>query len=705
MAIDKDTILEYMRQQAYRPLKYQELREVLHIKDEAEFSAILGKMEKEGDIVVNRKHKYGVPEMMNIVRGTLQVNSKGFAFLLPDDPLQSDVFIYGRDLNGAMHRDRVMVRINYKRSETGQKQEGEVIRIISRANQELVGTFKKGKAVSQVIPDDPRILFPVITRPGPKTKVQDGEKVVVKITVWPEQEKSPEGKIIEVLGAKDDPGVDIRSIVKKYGLSETFHKKTMQEAGAFSLTVQSEEMAGRQDLRDLPMVTIDGDDAKDLDDAVSLVRLENGYRLGVHIADVAHYVREGSGLDREAYYRGTSVYLVDRVLPMLPPQLSNGICSLNAGEDRLAVTVILDIDPEGDILNYEIFKSVIRVGKRMTYKNVNKILKEKDAELMEHYRDYVHMLNEMHDLAVILRKRRFNRGALDFDFPEIKVILNDQGEPIAIEKRKQDVAESLIEEFMIRANEAVATHCNSMELPTLYRVHEKPEEEDLLRVVRMLTMFNRPAIKGKITPEVINGILADVKGKPEQRIISTLILRSMKHARYSPLTLGHFGLASPYYLHFTSPIRRYPDLLVHRVLSEVLQKGSLSGKKKAAWKNFMPTAGEQCTQNEITAEEAERESVDIKTAQFMKQFVGEVFPAVISSITAFGFFVELENGVEGLVHISSLLDDYYIFDDSQLILMGKNTRKIYRMGNEVEVELVKVNVEEAKIDFELTEFL
>lgn len=702
MILNRESILNYMKQGSYRPLNYQELLSALEAEDEAEFAALLGRMEKDGDIVVTRKHKYGVPEMMNLVRGSLQVNAKGFAFLLPDDPNQPEVFIYERDLNGAMHRDRVMARIN-QRHHSGLRPEGEVIRAIKRANHEVVGTYRKRKNISQVIPDDPRLLYPINARRSTKVKVDEGQKVVVRITSWPERDRLAEGRITEVLGSKGDPRVDIRCVVKKYGLAEDFPKKVEKEALAMPSTVQAHEIAGRRDLRDLKMVTIDGDDAKDLDDAVSITRLENGYRLGVHIADVSHYVREGTAIDKEAYRRGTSVYLVDRVLPMLPAQLSNGICSLNAGEDRLALSVIMDMDSQGNVIDYEICKSVIRVDERMTYDHVNQILKEQEPGLLERYRDYIEMFTTMHELAASLRQRRFDRGALDFEFPETKVIVDEQGIPVAIEKRFQDVAESIIEEFMICANEVVARHCHEMQLPVLYRVHEKPDDEDLLNVVRILALFNRKINNKKITPQVLQQVLNDVKGRPEQRIVSTMILRSLKHARYSPVPLGHYGLASPYYLHFTAPIRRYPDLLVHRVLTHLLEKGSLSKKKKTEWESLMPPAGEQCTLCEIQAEEAERESVDIKAAQYMKQFLGEVFPAVISSITAFGFFVELENTVEGLVHISSLVDDYYVFDDQRLILTGKHTRKVYRIGDEVEVELVKVNEEEAKLDFELTE--
>ncbi|MGE5398651.1 MAG: ribonuclease R, partial [Chitinophagales bacterium] len=531
-------------------------------------------------------------------------------------------------------------------------------------------------------------------------KLRDGDKVLAHITAWPDKNKYPEGKIVEVLGARGDPGVDIRCIIKKYGLKEFFPKDVIDEAQAISQAVKPEDLEGRRDLRDALMVTIDGDDAKDLDDAVSLVRTETGYRLGVHIADVSHYVKEESALNKEAMERGTSVYLVDRVMPMLPPELSNGICSLNAGVDRLAVSVLMDLDSEGETKGYEIFKSVILVKERMTYKDVNKILKEEDPQLIDRYQEYVDMFRDMRDLAAIIRTKRFQRGALDFDFPEAKIILDEKGVPLAIEKRIQDVAESLIEEFMIRANEVVALHLYKLEIPTLYRVHEKPDEDGITNISKFLTLFNRQLPRGEVNPGVLQKVLTEIKGQPEERIISTMILRSMKHARYTPAPLGHFGLASPYYLHFTSPIRRYPDLIVHRGLSYILEKGSLAAKKKSAWEKSMPVTGEQCTVREMGAEEAERDSVRLKMAEYMKDYVGEIFDGVISSITAFGFFVELENLVEGLVHISALADDYYYFDDRQLILIGKHTRKIYRIGDPVRVQLIKVNVDEGKLDFE-----
>lgn len=703
MKPSREDILNFMRGSTYRPLSYGELVEAMGIEDHASFAKILGRMEKDGDIVVTRKHRYGLPEHMNLVRGVIQVNPRGFAFLIPDDPEKPDVYIYGRDLNGAMHNDRVLVRLNRPSGGGGERPEGEVVRAVKRAHREVVGTYKKGRHMPQVIPDDPRLIYPIYVKPVRKVKVKEGDKVLVRITVWPDKDKYPEGHIVDVLGSKGEPGVDILCLVRKYGLSDSFPREVLKEADRIPSFVLPQELEGRVDLRELDIVTIDGEDAKDLDDAVWVRKEEKGYTLGVHIADVSHYVKEGSALDKEAYRRGTSVYLVDRVLPMLPPSLSNGICSLNAGEDRLAMSVVMELDNQGEIVDYEIFRSVIRVKERMTYTDVNRILKERDKSLILRYKNLVDMLVEMQELAACLREKRMQRGALDFDFPETKVVLGENGVPLVVEKRVHDVAESIIEEFMIKANEVVAYHLFARSVPTLYRVHERPDKEALDGIRQILGLFGRKLPKGEVTPGMVSKVLKEVKGAPEERFISSMILRSMKHARYSPLPLGHFGLASQYYVHFTSPIRRYPDLVVHRGLTCLLDKGRMSEKKKEAWGEGMGRIGEHCTLREIGAEEAEREAVSIKVAQYMQQFLGEVFSGIISSVTAFGFFVELENTAEGLVHISSLVDDYYVFDDRQLVLVGRHTRKIFRIGDRVKVQLVKVNVDEAKIDFELVE--
>lgn len=698
--IRREDLISYMEQKTYKPLGFQELKEVLGVEDEVQFAKLLGRMEKEGDVVLTRKKKYGLPRMMNLVKGVISISPRGFGILTPEDAGESEVFIFGRDLNGAMHHDKVLVRIN-RRANGDQRPEGEVIRALKRAHQQVVGTYKKLKPLPQVIPDDPRLLYPIYVRPRSKTGINHGDKVLVQITVWPDKDRYPEGKIVEVLGAKGDPGVDIACIIKKYQLRDDFPPEVLREAHRVAVPVSAAQLKGRQDLRALNMVTIDGEDARDLDDAVSIEKVPGGYLLGVHIADVSHYVAEDGALDKEAFRRATSVYLVDRVLPMLPRELSNGICSLNAGEDRLAMSVMMKLSPEGEVLDYQIFKSVINVKERMTYTDVNQMLLEGNRKLRERYRDQVASFELMAELCEILRSRRMRRGSLDFDFPEAKVILDEQGIPREIRRYERKVAEMLIEEFMIKANEVVAEHLYHRGVPTLYRVHERPDLEGIGELNRVLGAFGHRIREKDVEPRAFQEILEKIKGRPEERTISTIMLRSMKHARYAPQALGHFGLASAYYTHFTSPIRRYPDLIVHRVLTHLLNKGTVAGSKRAAWERKMVSYGEQSTFREITAEEAERESVDLKKAQYMKQFVGEVFPAVISSALSFGFFVELENTVEGLVHVSSLTDDYYEYDDRRLALVGRHTGKTYRIGDKVNVQLVRVNVDEAKIDFEL----
>jgi len=698
----RDEIIGYMEQKSYRPLGYLELKEALNVseKDETAFARLLGRMEKEGDIVQTRKGKYGLPRMMNLVRGVISISPRGFGILRPDEHTEGEIFVYGRDLNGAMHHDRVMVRIN-RTGAGGQRPEGEVIRALERAHRQVVGTFRKLKPLPQVIPDDPRLLYPVYVKPKTKMRVDDGDKVLVEITVWPDKDRYPEGRIIEVLGGKGEPGLDVLCIIRKFQLRDEFPSQVVKEARRIAVLPGEDELAHRRDLREWKMVTIDGEDAKDLDDAVSIERTQGGYRLGVHIADVSHYVSEGGVLDKEAFRRGTSVYLTDRVLPMLPPELSNGICSLNAGEDRLAVSVVMDIDEKGEVRNYEIFKSVIRVKERMTYTDVNKILLENDPDLRVRYSELVPDFEVMGELCRILRKRRMDNGALDFDFPETKIMVDEKGWPVAVARMERQLAEMIIEEFMIKANEVVAEHLYKLKVPTLYRVHERPDEDSIKELNRVLGVFGYRVTERGVQPKHFQEILEKIKDRPEERTVSTIILRSMRHARYAPQPLGHFGLASAYYTHFTSPIRRYPDLVVHRVLTHLLEKGAIPAKKRTAWEIKMPLCGEHSTLREITAEEAERESADLKKAQYMKQFVGEFFDAVVSSVTSFGLFVELENTVEGLVHVSSMSDDYYEFDDRSFSLTGRHTGKRFRIGDRVRVQLVNVNIDEAKIDFEL----
>lgn len=701
--VNKNTIMEYIRQDSYRPLSFDDLMKVFQIEleEQGKFSKALGSLEKQGEIIKTRKNKYGLPEKMNLVKGVMNLSQRGYGFITPDQPKNPEIFVYGRNLNGAMHHDKVLVRLYQEAHGQSRRPEGEVVRVIHRANKELVGTFERGKHSLQVIPDDSRQIYPITVSRSRKLKATPGDRVVVKITAWPDKKGVAEGKIVEVLGKKGKPGLDLQVIIKKHGLAAEFPDSVLEEAvEAASRSISERDIRGRLDLRKLAIVTIDGEDAKDLDDGVSVEKIEGGYRLGVHIADVSHYVRGGSKLDKEACKRGTSVYLIDKVLPMLPPQLSNDICSLNAGQDRLALSCIMDVNPAGQVFNYELSKSLIKVQERMTYRDVNKILAGEDDGLKERYQDLVEQFFLMQELAEIIRQERIKRGMLDFDFPESKVIVDEKGVPLEIRRREQGAGENLIEDFMIKANETVAQHMYWQEIPLLYRVHEEPDEEALLKLNHVLGVFGHQIKGHKISPRLFQQLLKDIKGRPEEQMISLVVLRSMKHARYVPQALGHFGLASPYYCHFTSPIRRYPDLIVHRVLSLMLG-GSLNERKKASLAARMAPYGEHATLQEIKAEEAERELVAIKKAQYMKQFVGEEFEGRISSVQSFGFFVELPNTVEGLVHISSIVDDYYVFNDRNFTLMGNHSGRKFAIGDQVKILLARVDVNEAKIDFEL----
>lgn len=699
--VNKETLLEYMRQDSYRPMSYRDLLAVFEIDNEEEvkFSKLLGRLEKDGDILKTRKNKYGVPEMMKLIKGVIRLSERGYGILVPDEPGRPEVFVYGRNLNGAMHNDRVMVRI-CQSGNAEQRPEGEVVRAIERVNKELVGTYEKGKHAIQVIPDDPRQIYPIYVSRPRKLAVKNGDRVVVAITAWPDKNKSPEGRIVEVLGNPGEPGLDVEVVIRKHNLKVEFAPGVVKEARMVAQPVSAAEISQRRDLRAVKMVTIDGEDAKDLDDAVSIDRILNGYRLGVHIADVSHYVREDSKLDKEACTRGTSVYLVDKVLPMLPRELSNDICSLNEGQDRLAISCIMDINFNGEVMRHELCKSVIRVNKRMTYTVVNRILKDNDAELKARYRDLVEGFQLMKELSDVIRAARIKRGVLDFDFPEAKIITAENGVPIDVKIREQGPGEMLIEDFMIMANETVAEHLYHLKMPLLYRVHEKPDEDGLFKLNRILGVFGHKVEGDKLEPMTFQRILQDIKGRPEEQMVSLMVLRSMKHARYLPQPLGHFGLASRFYCHFTSPIRRYPDLIVHRVLSLVLE-GGMNERRRAALEGKMSYWGEHATFQEIKAEEAERDLLDIKKAQYIQQFLGEEFAARVSSVNPFGIFVALDNTIEGLVHISSISDDYYEFNDRSYTLRGIHSGRKFAIGDQVQVKLVRVDVNEAKIDFEL----
>lgn len=700
----REKILEFMKREAYRPISAAELYTALGFDDHDGFLKVLQELENEGKVICTRKMKYGLPEKMNLAVGKLQGHANGFGFLIQDTPGVPDVFISADNMNGAMHNDRVVARL-LGRNWDGPKQEGEIIRILTRANQTIVGTFEKGNRYGFVAPDENRISIDIFVPKGQEMDARTGDKVVAEITGWPERRRNPEGRIITIIGHKNEPGTDIESIVWKFGLPKDFPKQVSAEVAKIPLQVTDEQAAGRRNLRELLMVTIDGEDAKDLDDAVSLEMLPNGnFHLGVHIADVGSYVTPGSALDKEAYKRGTSVYLVDRVIPMLPQELSNGICSLNPRVDRLALTAFMEIDNRGLVINHEICESVININERMTYTNVKKILVDKDQELLKKYDYLVETFNMMEKLCLILKGRRLARGTVDFEFPEVKVKLDEVGKPVEIVKYDRSIADKMIEEFMLITNETVAQHFFEQGVPFVYRIHEKPDSEKISNLNRFLFTFGL-SVKGfnKIHPGAFQEVLKKAEGRPEERVISTILLRTMKLARYSEENSGHFGLAAENYCHFTSPIRRYPDLVIHRIIKEVLAKGQMPAKRKDKLAVFVADASMQSSDREKVATEAERDSVDLKKVEFMKDKIGEEYQAVISGVTSFGMFVELDNMVEGLVHVTNLIDDFYEYDENKLSLTGRHTGRSFRIGDSVKVRLEHVNLDERKLDFELVD--
>jgi len=695
-------LLDFMREKAYKPMTEGELISALNI-DPRETDLLLktlNYLEKQGLVVKNRRGKYGVPEKMNLIVGKLEGHPGGYAFLLPDDPEIDDIYISREDMNGAMHGDRVLVRPKIA-AKANSKAEGEVIRILQRALKTVVGTVERGKHFSFVVPDDKRIFYDLYVPKDKTIGAKNGQKVVAKITEWPEKRRNPSGEIVEILGYPDEPGVDVLSIIKKYELPLDFPEKVKRQVQQIPDEVLREDLVGREDFRHLKTITIDNEDAKDLDDAVSIEKTSDGYRLGVHIADVSYYVEEKSPLDVEALKRGCSVYLVDRVIPMLPPKLSNGICSLNPRADRLTMSVIIDFDSEANIKSYKITPGVIKTCERMTYTQVNKILEEEDKETIERFDYLVEDLHWMKELAEKLSHKRFARGSLDFELDEAKVILDENGHPVDVVKEERRISSSIIEEYMIAANEVVAEHIFWLKIPLVYRIHENPDEEKINSLKEFLYNFGY-TLKGtqNLKPKSLQQILEQVKGKPEQRLINTMLLRSLRQARYSGVNFGHFGLASLYYTHFTAPIRRYPDLIVHRILRKQLQN-DIDQKQEKKLVKIVERVAKLSSERERVAEEAERESVDLKIAEYMASRIGETYEAIVSGVTSFGIFVELDNTIEGLVHVSHMEDDYYHFNEKTMALIGERTGKTFRIGDVVQVKVYNVNIAERHIDFVL----
>lgn len=700
-----DKLLYYMKDEAYKPLTVQEMESAFGIEDSSDFKDFvkaLVMMEEKGLVVRTRSNRYGLPEKMNLIRGKLTGHAKGFAFVIPDEPGMDDIFIPPNETNNAMHGDIVLARVSSETS--GQRREGTIVRVLERGITQIVGTYTESKNFGFVLPDDKKFTSDIFIPKSASLGAVEGHKVVVKLTTYPEGRKSAEGEVVQILGHKNDPGVDILSVIHKHSLPMEFPDEVLEQATNTPETIDPSELGNRRDLRDQTIVTIDGADAKDLDDAVTVSKLENGnYKLGVHIADVTHYVREDSAIDREAADRATSIYLVDRVIPMIPHRLSNGICSLNPKVDRLTLSCEMEISPGGEVVSHEIFQSVIKTTERMTYSDVNKILEDQDEELMKRYEPLVPMFQLMEELAQILRNKRMKRGAIDFDFKEAKVIVDEEGKPSDVVIRERSVAERLIEEFMLAANETVAEHFHWMEVPFIYRIHEDPKEDKLRRFFEFIINFGY-IVRGtanSVHPRALQEIIEEVQGKPEEMVVSTVMLRSMQQAKYDPESLGHFGLSTEFYTHFTSPIRRYPDLIVHRLIRTYLIEGKLDQATREKWNAQLPDIAEHSSNMERRAVEAERETDELKKAEYMEDKIGVEYDGIISSVTNFGMFVELPNTIEGLIHVSYMTDDYYRYDERHLAMIGERTGNVYRIGDEITVRVVKVNKEERSIDFEI----
>lgn len=704
MPVERKELMSFLLQEECRPCTFETLQEELNIKGEkeiAELYRLLSVLEEEGFICKTPQGRYAPLRGNNMLVGTLQGHNRGYAFLLPEAPGEADVFIPPDKTGGALHRDRVIVRLLSAKKDG--RREGEVTRILKRENKYLVGTYEGSRRSGIVVPDDRRIPHKIQVGAIKDQKVRSGDKVLLEVSRWPSPNNPElEGKITEVIGPAGAPGVDITSIQKRFGLPDAFPEKTLQELEKYK-EEDIEKVAAtedRLDLRDLELVTIDGADAKDLDDAVSLERTADGdYRLGVHIADVSWYVQEGSALDREALKRGTSAYLVDRVIPMLPPGLSNDLCSLNPGVPRLAVSVFIDLDEKGKILRYKYAPSLICVRERMTYDDVNLIL-DGDPQARRRYERFTGVFEDMHKLAATLKERRKAQGALDFNFPEAKITLDDQGKPLKIEAQHGGPAESMIEEFMLLCNGVIATHFRRLKTPFIYRIHEQPEVDKLFALRDFLTLFNIK-LKGdlsEIKPKQFQQILHQVEGTAVEKIVSYVLLRSLPQARYSDAPLGHFGLATGDYTHFTSPIRRYPDLIVHRLLRKLLP-GKLPATEKRRLTKLLPKVAASSSEAERTAVEAERATQELKKLEYMQGKEGEEYDGLISGVTSFGFFVELPDTVEGLVHVSMLQGDYFIFDQKRYTLTGERSGTVYRLGDPVRVRLVRVDWEMRSIHF------
>ncbi len=698
----KKVVYELICSEFYVPMKLKEMAIFMEIPKEQreELSEVLETLLLEGKIEVSQKGKYQKSKG-KFLTGVFSAHPKGFGFVTVDG-MDADLYISEDDVHGAMHQD--VVQVLSKPGSNGKRPEGKIVKILTRGTTQLVGLYQESKNFGFVIPDNGRYTKDIFIPKEYNKGAMNGHKVVVLLTSYGTQEKSPEGKVLEILGHISDPGTDVLSIVKGYELPVEFPEKVMHQAERTPSEISEADCKGRMDLRDVKMVTIDGEDAKDLDDAVSLSMDGDHYLLGVHIADVANYVQENSAMDREALKRGISVYLVDRVIPMLPRRLSNGICSLNAGEDRLALSCLMTIDQKGNVIDHVISESVIHVDRRMTYTSVKKILEDQDPEEMATYQEFVPMFQNMQQLAAILRGKRRKRGSIDFDFPETKILLDEEGTPVDILPYERNTATRLIEDFMLIANETVAEDAFWQELPFVYRTHDNPDPDRMRKLSTFINNFGYTIHfkDEEIHPKELQKLLEKLEGTPEEAQISRLTLRSMKQAKYTPESHGHFGLAAKYYCHFTSPIRRYPDLQIHRILKDTL-RGRMNEERIAHYQNILEEVAKQSSERERKAEEAERETIKLKKVEYMSQHLEEEFNGVISGVTAWGVYVELPNTVEGLVHAASLQGDYFEYNEREYELIGTHTGKTYKLGQAVRVRVTGADRLSRTIDFEMVE--
>jgi len=708
--LNGDQLLNLIREKVEHPATPRELLQRLKIPREQRptVTRLLKTLVQAGQLVQTRGNRYGLPDRMNLVVGRVQTHPRGFGFVVPERPVEGltgDIFIAGANLNQAMHGDRVIARLERT---SGERPEGRIVRILERGASSVVGRFEVDESgMGFLVPFDRRLIVDVLIPGGERGDANAGDMVVVEITRWPTPTRSPLGRVVEVLGGIEEPGVDTEIIIRKYGITDAHGEAAIEEAARLGGSVKEKDIRGRTDFRPLTTVTIDGEHARDFDDAITIEKLPNGnYWLGVHIADVAHYVPEGGALDEEAYERATSVYFPERAVHMFPSELSTGLCSLNPHVDRLVQSCLMEIDRRGDVIRHEIHDGVIHSDARMTYTDVNKILTDRDPALMHQYVTLVPMFASMRELFEILNARRRRRGSIDFDLKEPEIILDDEGMVEQIAALERNVAHRIIEEFMLVANETVAQHLDEQEVPTLYRIHEQPDPlkvEEFEEFIGTLG-YSLGAPPNDVTPRHFQRLVEKIHGKPEEKPIAFLMLRTMQKARYDPENQGHFGLAAGGYTHFTSPIRRYPDLVVHRTLRE--SRRGMGEERRNELTEDLPEVARHTSERERRASEAERALVQWKKVRFMADKVGDEFEGYITGVTAFGLYIELiEHFVEGMVHVSTMADDYYRFVERAHVLRGENTGRVYRLGDRVSVQVIKVDMERRQIDLGLTDIL